>query len=63
MTQQFQKTHHWAEELRRREEEAQKPRGEAVFFFDGEFRTWEQVQMRSQINMAVAALAVGFASR
>jgi hypothetical protein len=26
-----------------------------VFFFDGDFRTWDQVARRAQINMAFAA--------
>ena len=27
---------------------------EPVFFFDGDFRTWAQVQQRAQLNKAIA---------
>ena len=30
------------------------PGPEPVFFFDGDFRTWAQVQQRAQLNRAIA---------
>ena len=27
-----------------------------VFFFDGDFRTWNQVEQRAQLNRAIATL-------
>ena len=31
------------------------PSGESLFFFDGDFRTWERVVRRAELNKAVAA--------
>ena len=55
MTEQVQKSHQWAERLQQREAAAQRRDSEAVFFFDGDFRTWGQVHVRAQLNMAFAA--------
>ena len=30
------------------------PGNEPIFFFDGDFRTWTQVQQRVQLNKAIA---------
>ena len=30
---------------------------EPVYFFDGDFRTWAQVERRAQLNMAMARAA------
>ena len=34
---------------------ADNPGSEPVFFFDGDFRTWGQVERRAQLNKAIAA--------
>ena len=60
MTQQVQKSHRWSGQLRQREAVAQRPGSQAVFFFDGDFRTWGQVQLRAQLNMAFAAQAAKY---
>jgi hypothetical protein len=31
------------------------PGSEPLFYFDGDFRTWDQVQRRAQLNRAIAA--------
>ena len=55
MTQQIQKSHRWAEQIDRREAAPERPAGQPIFFFDGDFRTWGQVQQRAQLNLAFAA--------
>ena len=54
MIQQIEKTHRWTDDLRKREALTRKETSEPVFFFDGDFRTWGQVQFRAQLNMALA---------
>ena len=39
--------------------EPQRPEGQPIFFFDGDFRTWDQVIRRAEINKAIAAFALG----
>ncbi len=55
MTTQIQKTHRWAERISRSESASPSPGDQPVFFFDGEFRTWGQVERRAQLNRAIAA--------
>ena len=54
MIQPNEKTHRWTDDLRRREALIRKETSEPVFFFDGDFRTWGQVQFRAQLNLALA---------
>ena len=56
MAEHIEKTHRWAEELRKREAATRETTSEPVFFFDGGFRTWGQVQFRARLNMAFAQL-------
>ena len=53
MTQHIQKTSRWSETVRGDEAS---PRGanEQIFFFDGDFRTWGQVEQRALVNVAIA---------
>ncbi len=55
MTTQIHKTHRWAERISRREAAAPNQGDQPVFFFDGEFRTWGQVEQRAQLKRAIAA--------
>lgn len=55
MTTQIQKTHRWAERIGRSGAVTPNPSDQPVFFFDGEFRTWGQVERRAQLNRAIAA--------
>ena len=34
---------------------AQRPEQQPVFFYDGDFRTWPQVERRARLNAAIAA--------
>ena len=54
MTRQSQSTHRWTQRASTRDQQQQSP---PVFFFDGNFRTWEQVERRVLINRAFVALA------
>ena len=54
MIQQIEKTHRWTDDLRRREAPIRKETSEPVFFFDGDFRTWGQVQFTVLLNLALA---------
>ena len=54
MIQQIEKTHRWTDDVRRREALIPKETSEPVFFFDGDFRTWGQVQFRVLLNLALA---------
>ncbi len=60
MTPQTEKTHLWAERIRRSEAATPRPSDQPVFFFDGEFRTWGQVEQRAQLNRALAAHIASF---
>ena len=55
MTQQVRETDRWVEQMGQREAQAESRASQPVFFFDGDFRTWGQVQQRAQLNMALAA--------
>ena len=55
MTQQIQKTHRWAETVLQGRASTPNPANQPIFFFDGEFRTWGQVEQRAQLNRAIAA--------
>ena len=55
MTQQNQKTHRWAERVRQGRGPTPNAANQPMFFFDGEFRTWGQVEQRAQLNRAIAA--------
>ena len=55
MATQIQKTHHWADEIERQQDAARKASGEPVFFFDGGFHTWGQVQFLAQLNAALSS--------
>ena len=55
MTQQNQTTHRWAETVRQGRGSAPNAANQPIFFFDGEFRTWGQVEQRAQLNRAIAA--------
>ena len=55
MTQQIQKTHRWAETVLQGRASTPHPANQPIFFFDGEFRTWGQVEQRAQLNRAIAA--------
>jgi hypothetical protein len=55
MTTQLQKTHRWAERISRSGGVTPNPSDQPVFFFDGEFRTWGQVEQRALLNRAIAA--------
>ena len=55
MTQQNQKTHRWAETVRQGRGSTPNPGNQPIFFFDGEFRTWGQVEQRAQLNRAIGA--------
>ena len=55
MATQIQKTHHRADEIQRQQDAAQKANGEPVFFFDGGFHTWGQVQFLAQLNAALGS--------
>ena len=54
MTGQSQSTHRWTKGISTRDQQQQ---SQPVFFFDGNFRTWEQVERRVLLNRAFAALA------
>ena len=58
MTQQIEKTHRFAERIRRDEAPTQEE-SKPIFFFDGDFRTWGEVSQRAEINMAIAAYLRG----
>ena len=53
MTKQSQSTHRWTQGIATRDQQQSPP----VFFFDGNFRTWDQVERRVLLNRAFAALA------
>ena len=55
MTTQIQKTHYWADEIQRQQDEARKANAEPVFFFDGGFHTWDRVQFLAQLNTALGS--------
>ncbi len=55
MTQQIQKTHRWTERVLQGRASTPHPASQPIFFFDGEFRTWGQVERRAQLNRAIAA--------
>ncbi len=61
MTTQIQKTHPWADGIQKQQDAARKANGEPVFFFDGGFHTWGQVQFLAQLNAALGS-QVGFQS-
>ena len=54
MMQPIRKTHRWADDIRGREALVRREISEPVFFFDGDFRTWGQVQFRAQPNLALS---------
>ncbi len=54
MIQQIEKSHRWTDDPRRREALTRKETSEPVFFFHGDFRTWGQMQLRVQFNLALA---------
>ena len=56
MIQSIEKNHSWTDGLRRREALIRKETSEPVFFFDGDFRTWGQVQFRAQLKLALAQM-------
>tara|TARA_B100000315_G_scaffold81739_1_gene74918 strand:+ start:97 stop:297 length:201 start_codon:yes stop_codon:yes gene_type:complete len=61
MVQQSESTNPWAAEQVQRAERALRERErQPMFFFDGDFRTWEQVVQRARLNAVVAA---GLATR
>ena len=55
MATQIQKTHRWAEEIQRRQDADRKANGEPMYFFDGGFHTWGQVQFLAQLNTALGS--------
>lgn len=55
MTQQIKKTHRWAEQVRQGQGAFVSSSSQPVFFFDGGFRTWAQVEHRAMLNKALAA--------
>jgi len=55
MTQQIQKTHRWTERVRQGRAVPPNPANQPIFFFDGEFRTWGQVEQRARLNRAIAS--------
>ena len=57
MIQSIEKNHSWTDGLRRREALIRKEASEPVFFFEGDFRTWRQVQFRTQLNLALAQMS------
>ena len=54
MAHRIQTANGWAGQLRQAET-VLNPSSEPVFFFDGDFRTWAQVEKRAQLNRAIAA--------
>ena len=57
MTQQIQKTYEWVDLLDQDEDTIQEIDSQPIFFFDGDFRTWRQVEQRVQFNWAIAVYA------
>ena len=55
MTQQIQKTHRWTERVLQGRASTPDAANQPIFFFDGEFRTWGQVEQRAQLNRVIAA--------
>ena len=55
MTQQIQKTHRWAETVLQGRTSTPNAANQPIFFFDGDFRTWGQMEQRAQLNRAIAA--------
>ncbi len=55
MTTQIQKTHNLADDVRRQQDAARRANSEPVFFFDGGFHTWGQVQFLAQLNAALGS--------
>ena len=55
MTQQLQETLSPTNVLAQIGSPAQRQRSQPVFFFDGEFRTMQQLEHRAQLNRAIAA--------
>ena len=53
MTQSIQKTHHWAEGVRQGNASKPDAAHQPIFFFDGDFRTWGQVEQRVRLNRAI----------
>ena len=35
---------------------AASPANTPIFFYDGDFRTWTQIEQRAQLNMAIASI-------
>ena len=56
MTQQLQTTYGGLEPLQERNAMVSRSGSQPIFFFDGDFRTWGQVQQRSQLNAALHAI-------
>ena len=55
MATQIQKTHDRADEIPRQQDASRTATGEPVFFFDGDFHTWGQVQFLAQLNAALGS--------
>ncbi len=55
MTQHTEMTDPWAGRVSQSEASALNPGRQPIFFFDGDFRTWDQVQRRAQLNRAIIA--------
>ena len=55
MTRKSQSTHRWTQGISARDQQQSRP----VFFFDGNFRTWDQVERMVLLNTAFAAMVAG----
>ena len=62
MTQQIQKTSRWSESAREGRA-SQTDASQPIFFFDGDFRTWGQVEQRARVNQAIVVELSRYRSR
>ena len=59
MVRQSESTNRWAaEQVSRAEQTLRERERQPIFFFDGDFRTWEQMVQRARLNAVVAASLV-----